>query len=485
MTEGLWRSDIVEKITGGNLVGPSWVATGISFDSRAVYPGDVFLALTGGKRDGHEFIGSAFTNGAVAAIVERLPNNMTEPTSFLIVTNIHEALQKLALESRKRAAAKILAITGSVGKTGTKDALSLVLSKNNKVHATSGNFNNHIGVPICLARMPESTEFGIFELGMNRAGEIKQLSHMVKPQLAIITNINAVHLGNFENELGIAEAKAEILLGMSSDSQIVLNLDNKWGEFLISKARRANIENIITFGKDSACNVRVSKIETTRTGTLVDIEVLGKKVQYTLDFIGPHIAYNTVGVLACIHALNLNIEDAAMSLRAVRLPPGRGGQIEIPLKSGASLTLIDESYNASPVAMRAALAVLGSKMPRYGGRRVAILGDMLELGADGPCLHANLLDHLLAAKPDLVITIGSLMRELYDGIPSTINCLHVDRSIDVSEKISDELRAGDLILIKGSLGMNMAPIVSAIKNMKSNSPSPYQSFEVGDSQNVV
>ena len=483
--EGLWRSDIVEKITGGNSVGPPWVATGISFDSRAVCPGDVFLALTGGERDGHEFIRSALTNGAVAAIVERLPSNMNETSSFLIVKDIHEALKKLALESRSRVAAKILAVTGSVGKTGTKDALSLVLSKKNKVHATSGNFNNHIGVPISLARMPESTEFGIFELGMNRAGEIKQLSELVKPQLAIITNINAVHLGHFENEQGIAEAKAEILLGMSSHSQIVLNLDNKWGEFLITKARRAKIENIITYGKENSCNVRISKIETTRTGSLVEIEVLGKKIHYALDFVGPHIAYNTVGVIACIHALNLDVEDAAMSLKTIRLPRGRGGQIEIPLKSGASLTLIDESYNANPIAMRAALAVLGSRTPRCGGRRVAILGDMLELGVDGPCLHASLLDHLVAAKPDLVITIGSLMRELYDKIPPTINCSHADRSIDVSKKISDELRADDLVLIKGSLGTNMAPIVSAIENMKSNIPSPYQPFEVGDNQNAI
>ena len=200
-----------------------------------------------------------------------------------------------------------------------------------------------------------------------------------------------------------------------------------------------------------------------------------------LDCVGPHIAYNTVGVIACIHALNLNVEEAAISLKSIQLPRGRGGQVEIPLKSGASLTLIDESYNASPIAMQAALAVLGSKVPKYGGRRVAILGDMLELGLDGPALHANLLDHLLAAKPDLVITIGGLMRELHDKIPSTISCLHADRSVDVSQKVSDQLRAGDLILIKGSLGTNMAPIVSAIENMKSNSRSPCQSLEVGGS----
>ena len=485
MTEGLWRSDIVEKITEGKPVGPPWMATGISFDSRTVCPGDLFFALTGGERDGHEFIESAFANGAVAAIVERLPYDIAELPSFLIVDNIHEALQKLALESRRRVGAKILAVTGSVGKTGTKDALSLVLSKRNKVHATSGNFNNHIGVPISLARMPESTEFGVFELGMNRRGEIKQLAQLVKPQLAIITNINAVHLGHFEDEQGIADAKAEIFLGMSPDSQIVLNLDNKWGEFLIAKARRANIENIITFGRNNVCDVRLSKIETTHKGSVVELEISGNKIQYTLDFVGPHIAYNTVGVIACIHALNLDVEEAAISLKSIRLPRGRGGQVEIPLKSGASLTLIDESYNASPIAMHAALAVLGSKVPKYGGRRVAILGDMLELGADGPSLHANLLDHLLAAKPDWVITIGSLMRELYDKIPPTINCLHADRSCDVSQKVLDELRAGDLILIKGSLGTNMAPIVSAIENMKSNSRSPYQSFEVRGSQNAV
>jgi UDP-N-acetylmuramoyl-tripeptide--D-alanyl-D-alanine ligase len=465
MTGGLWQSSVVEKITGGRCVGGPWVAQGISFDSRLTRPGDLFLALNGGERDGHDFVAGAFINGAVVAVVEKIPENNKGEGSFLLVDNVYEALQDLALESRVRAPATIVAVTGSVGKTSTKDALAAALSKSCKVHSTSGNLNNHIGLPLSLARMPKETKFGVFELGMNHSGEIRHLSNLIKPELAIITNVNSVHLEHFENEQGIAEAKAEIFQGMSSDGQVILYSDNRWSQFLTSKAREAGIKNIITFGSDASCAVRISNCEINQNGSLIEIEVSGKTIRYTLDVVGKHIAINTVGVIACINALGCDIDSAIDSFRSICLGRGRGKHIGIPLGTVGEISLIDESYNANPIAMRAALASFGLTKLNNGGRRIAILGDMLELGPNGPFLHANLIDDLIASKPDMVVTVGSLMKNLYDKIPEGITRLHANKSSDIAEKIPQKLRVGDLILVKGSLGTNMAPIVTAIENM--------------------
>lgn len=475
MTGGLWQSSVVEKTTGGRRVGDPWVATGISFDSRLTRPGDLFLALNGGERDGHDFVVGAFKNGAVVAVVEKIPESTNGEGSFLLVNNVYKALQDLALEARFRAPVTVVAVTGSVGKTGTKDTLAAALSKSFKVHSTSGNLNNHIGLPLSLARMPKETKFGIFELGMNHSGEIGHLSNLVKPELAIITNVNAVHLEHFENEQGIAEAKAEIFQGMSSDGQVILYSDNRWSQFLASKAREAGIKNIITFGSDPSCAVRISNLKLNQNGSLIEIEVAGKTIQYTLDVVGKHIAINTVGVIACINALGCDIDYAIDSFQSICLSKGRGKHIRIPLGTGGELNLIDESYNANPIAMRAAFASFGLTKLNNGGRRIAILGDMLELGSSGPFLHANLIDDLIASKPDIVVTVGSLMKNLYDKIPVDIIRLHANNSFDIAKKISQNLRVGDLILVKGSLGTNMAPIVAAIENMKLK-PDPLVEF---------
>ena len=472
---GLWTSKVVSEVTSGVAFGPKWTATGISFDSRSINPGDLFFALTEGRRDGHGFVLDALVNGAVAAIVEKLPDHREENQSFLLVEDVFEALRKLAVESRSRSSAEIIAVTGSVGKTGTKDALEMVLANFNKVHATAGNLNNHLGVPLSLARMSKKTRFGIFELGMNHANEIELLSKLIKPNLAIITNVNPVHLEHFNNEESIALAKAEIFLGMDESAKVVLNLDNKWGEFLVEKAVNAGINEIITFGRNAAADVRLCALEANQNGSFVEIEITGARFQYVLDSVGEHLAYNTVGVLACIHALGLKIQDAADALRHIRPGRGRGAQREIFLSSGGSLNLIDESYNANPAAMRAAFSVLGLSQPLFNGRRIAVIGDMLELGCSSSFLHADLLDDLIAAKPDLVVTIGSLMKKLHNKLPEALHSMHADNSIDIANALSDELREGDVVLVKGSLGTNMSSIILAIESANLQSKSFDQS----------
>lgn len=475
---GLWTRKVVLEATGGVSFGPEWNAEGISFDSRSINPGDLFFAFTEGRRDGHDFVFDAFENGAVAAIVQKLPENREENKPLLLVDNVFDALQKLAAESRLRSSAKIIAVTGSVGKTGTKDALARVLENFNEVHASVGNLNNHLGVPLSLARMSKSTSFGIYELGMNHAREIEVLSNLIKPNLAIITNVNPVHLENFNNEEGIALAKAEVFLGMAKNAKVVLNLDNRWGDFLVEKAVKSGVDQIVTFGRNSTADVQLCSLESNQSGSRVEIEIAGKRFEYVLDMVGEHLAYNTVGVLACIHALGLKIQDAADTLRHIHPGRGRGEQRQVFLSSGGVLNLIDESYNANPAAMRAAFSVLGFSQPLFNGRRIAVIGDMLELGCTSSFLHADLLDDLMAAKPDLVVTIGVLMKELHNKLPKTLRSIHSDNSIDIANDLSGEFRSGDVVLVKGSLGINMSSIISAIEGVNLQSEFPNQSSDM-------
>jgi UDP-N-acetylmuramoyl-tripeptide--D-alanyl-D-alanine ligase len=485
MMKTLWTSKVVLEVTGGVSYGPKWAATGISFDSRSINPGDLFFALTEGRRDGHEFVFDALVKGAAAVIVEKLPDNREEDQPFLLVESVFEALQKLAMESRSRSSAEIIAVTGSVGKTGTKDALAMVLANFDEVHATTGNLNNHLGVPLSLAKMPKTTRFGVFELGMNHAREIKVLSKLVKPNLAIITNVNPVHLEHFANEKSIALAKAEIFLGMDDRAKVVLNLDNKWGGLLVEKAINAGISQITTFGRNAAADVRLCALETNGNGSFVEIEIAGTRFQYVLDAVGEHLAYNTVGIMACIHALGLEIQVAADFLRHTRPARGRGEQREIFLSSGGSLKLIDESYNASPASMRASFSVLGLSQPLVKGRRIAVIGDMLELGRTSSFLHADLFDDLIAAKPDLVVTIGALMKKLHNKLPKTLHSMHADNSIDIANSLFDELRAGDVVLVKGSLGSNMSSIILAIEGAGLQSKSFNKSATTGNKDHVI
>jgi UDP-N-acetylmuramoyl-tripeptide--D-alanyl-D-alanine ligase len=463
MTAALWTDKEAAQATGGTVSGASWKASGVMIDSRRVEPGDLFVALPGERVDGHDFVAAALAKGAAAALVERAPTNVGAEAPLLVVENVLQGLVGLAYAARARSGAKILGVTGSVGKTGTKEALSRALSVAGEAYVSAGNLNNHIGAPLSLARLPRTSEHAVLEMGMNHAGEIAPLSRMIRPHLAIVTNVAPVHIGFFDTERDIALAKAEIFEGLEPGGIAVLNIDNEWYPLLADRALECGADRIVSFGRDQGAEVRLIDARSDLDGSLVEANIAGRVVRYQLDAIGAHWAFNSIGVLACVHALGLDIEESAAAIRRVSAGRGRGGQVDIALAGGGSLRLIDESYNASPAAMRAAFSVMGLCGSRAEGRRIAVLGEMRELGEQGTDLHAGLADDLLAAAPERVYTVGPLMRALRARLPRSIRGEHGDVSTDIAARIASELLPGDVVLVKGSLGTNMAPIIAAIE----------------------
>ncbi len=459
----LWTRAEAAAATGGRPAGPDWRASGVAIDSRKVRPGDLFVALPGARTDGHDHAGAALAGGAAAAMVERIPPGAAAAAPLLLVEDCLAALARLGAAARARSRAGVVAVTGSVGKTGTKESLARALAPFGAVHASEGNLNNHIGAPLSLARLPAGAGFAVLEMGMNHAGEIAPLSRMARPDVAIVTNVEAVHIAHFADERGIAEAKAEVFAGLAPGGAAVLNRDNPWFDLLAARAAGAGAGRIVGFGRGAAAEVRLLDAAPDDGGVSVRASVGGREVRYRLDAIGEHWAFNSAGVLACVHALGLDPEPAAAAIRQVVAGRGRGGQARIALAGGGAVTLIDESYNASPAAMRAAFRVLAAAAPGPGGRRIAVLGDMLELGAAGPELHAALAGDLLAARPDAVFTVGPEMRALRARLPAALRAGHADSSAGIAGRAAAGLRDGDVVLVKGSLGTRMAPVVAAIE----------------------
>jgi UDP-N-acetylmuramoyl-tripeptide--D-alanyl-D-alanine ligase len=463
MTAGLWTDTEARQATDGTVSGASWIASGVVIDSRKVGPGDLFVALPGDRVDGHDFVGAALAKGAAAAMVERVPDGLDPDAPLLLVEDVLTGLTRLGTAARSRSTATVVGVTGSVGKTGTKEALARALSVAGETHVSAGNLNNHIGAPLSLARLPRSAEYAVLEMGMNHAGEIAPLSRMIRPHLAIVTNVASVHIEFFDSERDIALAKAEIFEGMEPGGIAVLNVDSEWYPLLAERARACGVDRVIGFGRSAEAEVRLVDAKSNRDGSMVEGLIDGRSFQYQLDAIGAHWAFNSIGVLACAHGLGLDIEASAAAIAAVSAGRGRGGQVLINLASGGSICLIDESYNASPAAMRAAFSVLGLVGATGAGRRIAVLGDMRELGEHGTDLHAELADELLAVSPDRVYTVGPLMRALRARLPKSIRGLHGDISTDFADQLAADLSDGDVVLVKGSLGTNMAPIVAAIE----------------------
>jgi UDP-N-acetylmuramoyl-tripeptide--D-alanyl-D-alanine ligase len=463
MTAALWTDIEAVRATGGKASGAGWNASGVVIDSRKVEPGDLFIALPGERVDGHDFVAGALARGAAAALVDRVPENIANDAPLLIVDDVLEGLVRLGADARSRSSAKVVGVTGSVGKTGTKEALMRALSAAGATHASAGNLNNHIGAPLSLSRLPHDAAYAVLEMGMNHAGEIAPLSRMIRPHVAIVTNVAPVHIEFFETVRDIALAKAEIFEGMEPGGVAVLNLDNEWHPVLAERARACGVERVIGFGRSADAEIRLMNVESDVDGSLVDVETDGRALRYQIDAVGAHWAFNSIGVLACAHALGLDMEASAAAIRRVSAGRGRGGQVDIDLASGGAFRLIDESYNASPAAMRAAFAVLAMTPPSGEGKRIAILGDMRELGSRGTDLHAELADDLLAASPDRIFTVGPLMRALRARLPRAIRGVHGDASSEIADAIAAEIGPGDVLLVKGSLGTNMAPVVAAIE----------------------
>ncbi|MBM86727.1 MAG: UDP-N-acetylmuramoylalanyl-D-glutamyl-2, 6-diaminopimelate--D-alanyl-D-alanine ligase [Rhodospirillaceae bacterium] len=466
----LWTVSDAVEVSSGEALGRPWEASGIVIDSRKVSPGDLFVALQGLRVDGHDYVASALDAGAVAAVVERRPDGINDDAPLLRVDDALAALVRFAEAARSRSPARIVAVTGSVGKTGVKDSLARALALVGECHASEGNLNNQIGAPLSLARLSSTATHGVLEFGMNHAGEIGRLSRMARPHVAMITNVEPVHMEFFESERDIALAKAEVFEGLAAGGFAVLNRDNQWFSLLQTRARELGAVRVVTFGRELGSEVRLVDVVVGDNGSVVTLDVAGRVLRFPLDAIGAHLAFNAAGVLACVHALGLDIEASVAAIRPVSAGRGRGGQITINIAGGGSVRLIDESYNASPAAMRAAFAVLAMTKPRDTGRRIAILGDMRELGESGPGLHASLAAELLAARPDLVFTVGPLMRSLRNELPKSLIAPHAQASTDLVECVAQELRDGDVVLIKGSLGTNMAPIVGAIEALAESWP---------------
>ncbi|MGE0153996.1 MAG: UDP-N-acetylmuramoyl-tripeptide--D-alanyl-D-alanine ligase [Reyranellaceae bacterium] len=463
--ETLWTAPEAAAATGGRLNGnPDWRATGASIDSRTLQKGDLFIALHGAN-DGHDYVESALDKGAVAAIVDRVPPRVGADKPLLGVDDTQAALEALGKAGRARSQARFVAVTGSVGKTSTKEALRHVLSAQAPTSASAASYNNHIGVPLTLARVPRGARFAVIEIGTNHPGEIAPLSRQAQPHVCIVTTIGAVHLENFGTVDEIAREKAAIMAGMQGGTA-VFNRDNGYFARLVELAGEYGVKQVVGFGRHPEAEMRLIDSTGGTEGSDVRARYRGRDLVYRVGAAGEHWVINSLAVLAASDALGADIEQAARSLATVAAIAGRGQQHKVRLPGGV-LHLIDESYNASPVAMRAAFAVLGAIAPAPGGRRIAILGDMRELGPDAPALHAGLAGPLQEAGIDLLLSCGPLMRGLHQALPQQLRGPHEESSDRLVPHLAAILRPGDVVTVKGSLGSKMKPIVEAILAMGS------------------
>jgi UDP-N-acetylmuramoyl-tripeptide--D-alanyl-D-alanine ligase len=464
----LWKLDAMRAAMKADEVGaPAREITGIAIDSRTIRKNEAFFAIKGDVHDGHDFVETALKNGAGVAVVAKAQRALyADNAPLLIVDDVLAALGELAHAARKRVKGRVIAVTGSVGKTSTKEALLHVLSAQGRTHASVASFNNHWGVPLSLARCPEDSDYAVFEVGMNHAGEIAELVKFVRPEIAIITTVEPVHLEFFGSIEAIADAKAEIFSGIVKGGVVVLNRDNPQFARLAASARAQGVERIVSFGADKKSDSRLIDVALHPACSAVHADVLGQDITYKLGVPGRHMAMNSLGVLAIISLAGADLVRAALSLSQMKPASGRGGRFTLELGSGTAL-LIDESYNANPASMRAAMAVLGNSpvgksASGASGRRIAVLGDMLELGATGPDLHRGLAKAAESERVDLVYCCGPLMRNLWDALPAGRRGGYADSSANLESDLIGDIRAGDAIMVKGSLGSKMKRIVDAL-----------------------
>lgn len=457
----LWHSDEAAAATGG-VSRAAWQANGVSIDTRSLRSGDLFIALRGPKFDGHDYVTEAFARGAAAAVVSQPPSAIAEVAPLLVVDDTSAALRALADHARARSAGRICAITGSVGKTGVKEALRAVLAHQGPTVASEGNLNNHWGVPLSLARMGADAAYGVFEMGMNHPGELDPLSRLARPHVAAITTVEAVHKAHFASVEAIADAKAEIFAGVEAGGAAVLNRDNPQFRRLQTAAARAGIAKIVGFGRDPAAEVRLLDAVADAEGSMVHAMVFDRAVDYRIAVPGSHWVGNSLCVLAAAAALGADIAAVVAGLGQVAVPDGRGRRLTVQLPGG-TFELIDDSYNASPVAMRAAFEVLGRIAPGVGGRRIAVLGDMLELGEDTAAVHATLAEPLMVHGIDLVFTAGEAMAHLAAALPAAMQGGHAEDSARLVPLVEAAVRPGDVVTVKGSAGSRMGVVVRALR----------------------
>jgi UDP-N-acetylmuramoyl-tripeptide--D-alanyl-D-alanine ligase len=459
----LWTANEAAAATGGTAQG-DWAAVGVSIDTRTLAEGDLYIAVKGERLDGHDYVEAAFEAGAAAALVASSRADSWPYRPLLAVADTFESLNALGTAARLRTAARIVAITGSVGKTSTKEALRFVLERQGPTTASAGNLNNHWGVPLSLARMPAETAYGIFELGMNSPGEIAPLSRLVRPHVAIITTIAPAHTEFFPSLGAVADAKAEIFEGLNGGIA-VLNRDNPFFPQLAVAAQATGVGQIVGFGAHPDAAARMVDAKFDGEGSEVTARFNGREVQYRVGQPGRHLVINSLAVLAAAEALGADLGRAAADLADVPASKGRGERIRVPVEGG-EIVIIDDSYNASPASMRAAFETLSQIRPQAGGRRLAALGDMLELGDRSAELHAGLAESLVENGVELVFTAGSQMDHLHSALPEARRGAHAADSKALAPLLCDAVQAGDVITVKGSLGSAMARVVSALRALE-------------------
>jgi UDP-N-acetylmuramoyl-tripeptide--D-alanyl-D-alanine ligase len=464
----LWTAFEAQSATGGYCSVP-WDAHGVSIDTRTLQPGDLFVALSA-ARDGHDFVMQALEKGAAAALVQRRPDGVPETAPLVIVPDVLQALIDLGRAARARCAAKVLAVTGSVGKTSTKEMLRTVLEFQGRTHASVASYNNHWGVPLTLARMPADTQFAIFEIGMNHPGEIAPLSEMVQPHVAMITTVAPAHMEAFENLEGIAREKADIVAGLMPGGAAILPADVPSIDILV-QAALAKGATIVGFG-ETADAFRLTALEMHHDVTVIQARLRGAPAVLRLNTLGRHFAVNAMGVLAAVEALSGDPTRAAVDLFRWQPPAGRGRRETISLDladTRAYFELIDDAYNANPASMAAALEVLAASDPQVrlgqGARRIAILGDMLELGREEAQSHAQLAQNRHLLTVDVVHCVGPRMHACYEALPAAIRGRWVPEAQELASGLGALVAAGDRVLVKGSLGSKVSMIVDLIRNL--------------------
>ncbi|MBV7409351.1 UDP-N-acetylmuramoyl-tripeptide--D-alanyl-D-alanine ligase [Maritimibacter sp. DP1N21-5] len=466
----LWTAAEAAHATGGQAVG-NWSVSGVSIDTRTLAAGDLFVALKD-ARDGHDFVAQALSRGAGAALVSRIPEGVKSDAPLLIVDDVLQALERLGAAGRKRVQGRVVAVTGSVGKTSTKEMLRTVLGRQGRCHAAEASYNNHWGVPLTLARMPVETDFAVIEIGMNHPGEIAPLARLARPNVAIVTTVAAAHLEAFENVEGIAREKASIFDGLEPAGVAIVNGDLDVSPLLVARAieRAGRFE---TFGERGGNTLCLTHVNLTGEATVLQARIGGIDHLIRLSTSGRHFAMNALAVLGAVRALGGDVTLAARDLALWGPPSGRGTREEVLLDpvEHYAITLIDDAFNANPTSVAAALEVLAATPPTDGigrvarGRRLAILGDMLELGPDETAMHRDLADLSHFDDIDVVHCVGTRMRALWERLPADQQGQWTETAEAMAAEVRHLIDAGDVLLIKGSKGSYVSRVVDAVRKL--------------------
>ena len=454
----LWTAADAAAATGGRAQG-DWEASGVSIDTRTIQRGDLFVALKD-VRDGHDFVAQALDKGAAAALVTHIPEGVSPTAPLLIVPDVLRALEALGRAGRRRMEGKIIAITGSVGKTSTKEMARIALRGQGRIHAAEASYNNHWGVPLTLARMPRHTDYAILEIGMNHPGEIAPLARLARPHVAMITTIAAAHLEAFDSLEGIAREKGAIFEGLEAVGTAIIPEDLPVTQILRDCADQVGAI-VVGFGAHGMAKLVQSKPEGDHLKCRA--RIAGETVDFTLQTTGTHFALNAVGVLAALAAAGAKVKEAGQRLGDWQPPKGRGAVEDL-----SGIRLIDDAFNANPTSLAAGLATLAALQ---GGRRIAILGDMLELGPDEVQMHRQMADDPAMASVDLVHSAGPLMRHLHDALPESKRGIWAATAAELAANVKELVAAGDIVLVKGSKSSKVSAVVDALRK-SAHTPTP-------------